>query len=52
MRKKEKLYQNALIPIDNVSHSLCSGCDIMMNGELVSMTNQKYMYKSYFETIE
>ena len=23
----------------------------MMNGELVSMTNQKYMYKSYFETI-
>ena len=23
----------------------------MMNGELVSMTNQKYMYKSYFETV-
>ena len=23
----------------------------MMNGELVSTTNKKYMYKSYFETI-
>ena len=23
----------------------------MMNGEFVSMTNQKYMYKSYFETV-
>ena len=51
MRRKERLYQNALIPIDNVLHSLWSRCNIMMNGELVSMTNQKYMYKSYFETI-
>ena len=51
MRRKERLYQNDLVPIDNVLHSLWSGCDITMNGELVSMTNQKYMYKSYFETI-
>ena len=50
LRRKERLYQNALIPIDNVLHSLWSRCDIMMNGELVSMTNQKYMYESYFET--
>ena len=51
MRRKERLYQNALIPIDNVLHSLWSGCDITMNGELVSTTNQIYMYKSYFEII-
>ena len=51
MRRKERLYQNDLVPIDNVLHSLWSGCDITMNGELVSTTNQKYMYKSYFETI-
>ena len=50
-RRKERLYQNSLVPIDNVLHSLWSGCDITMNGELVSMTNQKYMYKSYFETV-
>ena len=52
MRRKERLYQNALIPIDNVLHSLWSGCNIMMNDELVSTPNQKYTYKSYFETIE
>ena len=51
MRRKERLYQNDLVPIDNVLHSLWSGCDITMNGESVSKTNQKYMYKSYFETI-
>ena len=51
LRRKERLYQNALIAIDNISHSLWSGCDIMMNGELLSMTSQKYMYKSYFETV-
>ena len=51
MRRKERLYQNALIPIDNVLHSLWSGCDITMTGESVSTTNQKYMYKSYFETV-
>ena len=51
MRRKERLYQNSLVPIDNVLHSLWSGCDITMNGELVSTTNQKYMYKSYFETV-
>ena len=47
LRRKERLYQNALIPIDNVLHSLWSRCGIMMNGELVSMTNQKYMYTSF-----
>ena len=47
MRRKERLYQNDLVPIDNVLHSLWSGCDITMNGELVSMMNQKCMYKSY-----
>ena len=51
MRRKERLYQNDLVPIDNVLHSLWSGCNITMNGELVSTMNQKYMYKSYFETI-
>ena len=49
--KKERLSQNDLVPVDNVLHSLWSRCDIMMNGELISTTNQKYMYKSYFETI-
>ena len=28
-----------------------SGVDITMNGELISTTSQKYMYKSYIETI-
>ena len=51
MRRNERLYQNDLVPVDNVLHSLWSGCDIMMNGELISAMNQKYMYKSYFETI-
>ena len=51
MRRKERLYQNDLVPVDNVLHSLWSGCDITLDGELVSTTNQKYMYKSYFETI-
>ena len=40
----------AIIPVDNVLHSMWSGVDITMNGELVS-TSQKYMYKSYIETI-
>ena len=51
MRRKERLYQNDLVPVDNVLHSLWSRCDITMNGELISTMNQKYMYKSYFETI-
>ena len=51
MRRKERLYQNTLVPIYNVLHSLWSGDDIMMTGELVSTTNQKYMYKSYFEAV-
>ena len=51
IRRKIRLYQNALVPIDNVLHSLWSGCDITMNGELVNTTNQKYMYKSYFKTV-
>ena len=51
LRRKERLYQNALIPIDNVLHSLWSECDITMNGELVTMTNQKDRYTSYFETV-
>ena len=33
MRRKERLYQSDLVPIDNVLHSLWSGCDITMNGE-------------------
>ena len=51
MRRKERLYQNALIPVDNVLHSVWSRCNITMNGELVSTMNQKYMYKSYFGNI-
>ena len=35
IRRKERLYQNSLVPIDNVLHSLWSGCDVTMNGELV-----------------
>ena len=41
----------AIIPIDNVMHSMWSWVDATMNGELVSTTNQKYMYKSYIETL-
>ena len=41
----------AIIPVDNVLHSMWSRVDITMNGELISTTSQKYMYKSYIETI-
>ena len=41
----------AIINVDNVLHSMWSGVDITMNGELISTTSQKYMYKSYIETI-
>ena len=51
LRRKERLDQNSLIPIDNVLHSLWSGCNVTMNGELVSITDQKYTYKSYFKTV-
>ena len=40
-----------IVLIDNVLHSIWSGVDVTMNGELVSTTNRKYMYKSYFETV-
>ena len=40
-----------IIPTDNVLHSMWSGVDITMNGEVVSTTSQKYMYKSYIETL-
>ena len=36
----------AIIPIDNVLHSMWSGVDVTMNGELVSTASQKYMHKS------
>ena len=56
LEAKYKLLQHrgedgAIIPIDNVLHSIWSGVDITINGELVSTTNQKYMYKSYIETL-
>ena len=48
---QDKGDDGAIIPIDNVLHSMWSGVDITMNGELISTTIQKYMYKSYIETI-
>ena len=41
----------AIILIDNVLHSMWRGVDVTMNGEVVSTTSQKYMYKSYIETL-
>ncbi len=41
----------ALVPVDNVLHSLWNGVDVSMNQELVSTTNQKYMYKAFIETV-
>ena len=43
--------EGAVVPVDNVMHSMWSGVDIFMNGEQVSTTNQKYMYKAYMETV-
>ena len=40
-----------IILIDNVLHLIWSGIDVTMNGKLVSTMNQKYMYKSYIETV-
>ena len=56
LEAKYKLLQHrgkdkAIIPIDNVLHSMWSGVDITMSAELVSTTSQKYMYKSYIETL-
>ena len=34
-----------------VLHTLWNGVDIIMNQELVSTTNQKYMYKAYIESV-
>ena len=39
------------VPIDNVLHSMWNGLDVIMNQELISTTNQKYMYKAYIETV-
>ena len=41
----------AIIPINNVLQSMWSRVDITMNGEVISTTSQKYMYKSYIETL-
>ena len=41
----------AIIPIDNILHSIWSGVDVTMNGEVVSTTSKTYMYKSYIETL-
>ena len=41
----------AIVPTDNILHSMWNGIDVFMNGEQVSTTNQKYMYKSYIETV-
>ena len=41
----------AIVPVDNVMHSMWNGMNIFMNGEQVSTTNQKYMYKSFIETL-
>ena len=35
-----------IVLIDNILHSIWSGIDVTMNGELISTMNQKYMYKS------
>lgn len=49
-RRAEGL-DGSLVPLDNVMHSLFNGVDVTMNHELVSTTNQKYMYKAYIETV-
>ena len=40
-----------VVPVDNVLHTLWNGVDIIMNQELVSNTNQKYMHKAYIEPV-
>ena len=39
-----------VVPVDNVLHTLWNRVDIIMNQELVSTTNQKYMYKADIES--
>ena len=41
---QDRREDGAIIPIDNVLHSMWSAVDITMSGELVSTTSQKYMY--------
>ena len=40
-----------VVPVDNILHTLWNRVDIIMNQELVSTTNQKYMYKAYIESV-
>ena len=49
--KKVRGTNGDIILIDNILHSIWSGVDVTMNGELISSMNQKYMYKSYFKTV-
>ena len=56
LEAKYKLLQcrgedGAIIPIDNILHSMCCEVDVTMNGEVASTTSQKYMYKSYIKTL-
>ena len=40
-----------VVLVDNVLNTLWNRVDIIMNQELVSTTNQKYMYKAYIESV-
>ena len=53
-KKRLKFLDNLndyVVPVGNVLHTLWNGVDIIMNQELVSTTNQKYMYKAYIESV-
>ena len=40
-----------VVLVDNILHPLWNRVDIIMNQELVSTTNQKYMCKAYIESV-
>ena len=53
-KKRLKFLDNLdgyVVPVDNILHTLWNGVDIIINQELVSTTNQKYMYKAYIESV-
>lgn len=44
-------WDDIIVPVDNVIHSMWKDVEIYLNHVKVSSSNNKYMYKSYFEAL-
>lgn len=48
---RESDVPSAIIPVDNVLHSMWSDVEVYMNNTKVNDSNRKYMYRAYIEAI-